>query len=257
LRSAIAHGVGHSPLHGIMILYWAWPTDGAGHAVRAAAICRWIDEDVQVIRGTNDPLINRSLDHFGVPYKVIESRRDAMRYAIEHPSRTLILDDRCGTVLDRKACLVIWRLGRPERLPRPIPMVRIEGPGSVGPVLMLEDDEILSKQEAREDLGLPQDKFLRIGIPSTSRPGLIENMQIDYLLDSWPALKWMRAADHIVSAIGANTYGEVNYLGLPATWASAPNARDQSVRICDLPKTPPTKNAARQIAKMISELKRP
>lgn len=240
-----------------MILYWAWPTDGAGHAVRAAAICRWLDEEVLVIRGTDDPVINRAMDHFEIPRIVIPSRQDAIRWAVNHSCQTLVLDDRAGTILDRKASLMIWRLGRPERPGRPMPVVRIEGPGAIGPVLMLTDEEILSKEEAREDLGLPQDKHLTIGIPSTSRPGLIEDRGIDYLLTEWPALKWMRAADHIVSAIGANTYGEVNYLGIPVTWVTAPHARDQFARIDTLPRTVPVPNAAQKIAKMISELKRP
>lgn len=239
-----------------MILYWAWPTDGAGHAVRAAAICRWLDEEVLVVRGTDDPLINKALDHFEIPYTVNIARQAAMRWAVEQ-NATLILDDRCGTILDKKASLAIWRLGRPERPSRPMPMVRIEGPGSIGPVLMLEDSEILSKEEAREDLGLPQDEFIRIGIPSTSRPGLVEGLKPDYMLTAWPALKWMRAADHIVSAIGVNAYGEVRYLGIPATWVTAPHARDQAARIYDLPETPPTPNAAKHIARMIEGLKKP
>lgn len=239
-----------------MIIYWAWPTDGAGHAVRAAAICRWLDDEVIVVRGTDDPLINRSLDYFNIPYTVMPIKQSAMKWALEQKG-TLILDDRVGTPLDRKAVMAIWRIGRPERPSRPMPVVRIEGPGAVGPILMLTDDEILSKEEAREDLGLPQDKYLKIGIPSTSRPGLVEGLNPDYMLTEWPALKWMRAADHIVSAIGVNAYGEVNYLGLPATWVTAPHARDQAARIYDLPQTAPTKDAAKKIAQMIMSFRKP
>lgn len=240
-----------------MILYWAWPTDGAGHAVRAAAICRHLTDEFVVIRGIEDPVLNRALNHFDIPYIVMPSRQDAMRWALGHSSQTLILDDAAGSVLDRKAKLYIWRLGRPPRPNRPMPTIRLEGPGAIGPVLMLEDDEILSKEEAREDLGLPRDKFLRIGVPSSNRPGLVETQRVDYMLEEWPALRWMRAADHIVGAIGANLYGEVSYLGLPATWVMAPHVRDQSVRVGELPHVVRAPNAARKIAKIITDLQVP
>lgn len=237
-----------------MILYWAFPRDGAGHAVRAAAICRWLENDVVVLRGIDDPDINKSLDHFGIPYEVVENRHNAVRWAMERKGMMLVLDDRVGTPLDYQASLSIWRVGRPERPLRPLPRVRIEGPGALWPVLMLDDSEILSKEEARDELGLPQDEPIIIGIPSTCRPGLIEESKPDYMLTRWPALRWMRAADHIVGAPGANLYGEVNYLGIPATWIKAPQARDQIQRLFNPLENTPVPGAARQIAKMIDDM---
>ena len=233
------------------ILYWAWPADGAGHAVRAAAICRHLKSEVIVLRGTDDPKINRALDHFQIPYITIPSRADAIRFGLANPADLFVLDDGCGTALDQVASLYIWRLGRPDKPFRPMPKINIEGPGSLWPLLMLDDDEILSKEEAREDLGWPQGKHLRVGITSTCRPGVVEAQDVDYMLEPWPALRWMRAADHIVGCIGANLYGEVNYLGLPATWIKAPHARDQSVRIYAPNKGAVIHDAARKVADII------
>lgn len=237
-----------------MILYWAWPTDGAGHAVRAASICRHLKNEVLVIRGIDDPRVNKALDHFDVPYTVISDRHHALKFVKDQSAKTVVVDDAGGTQLDRLGSIYLWRMGRPANTARPMPKIRFEGPGAVGPILMLEDSEILSKEEAREALGLPQDKFLRIAIPSTSRPGLVESQPNDYVLTEWPALKYMRAADHIVGCIGVNLYGEVQYLGLPASWVKAPHAKDQAVRIFDMPQWTPVPDAAKRIAERIDIL---
>lgn len=234
-----------------MIVYWAYPQAGAGHAVRAAAICRWLDSDVLVIRGVDDPDINRSLDHFEIPYAFIETRREAEEIVKAIHPKTLIVDDRANSPLDEQAEMFIWRLGRPKRSHTGKRMIKIEGPDSIGPILMLEESEILSREEAREDLGIPQDAFIRAGVRSTDRPGIVEAQNPDIMLDRWPALKWMRAADHIVGCIGANLYGEVQYLGLPATWIKAPEVKDQAVRVYNPPKGPITPDAAKQVALII------
>jgi hypothetical protein len=119
------------------------------------------------------------------------------------------------------------------------------------PVVMLDESEILSREEAREDLGLDQNAFIRAGVRSTDRPGVVEAHNPDIMLDMWPALKWMRAADHIIGCIGANLYAEVQYLGLPATWIKAPEVKDQAVRIYNPPKSDIVPDAAKKIAAMI------
>lgn len=237
-----------------MILYWALPTDGAGHAVRATAICRWLDTEVLVLRGIDDPEINKALDHYQIPYKVIPNRTDAIKFAQNFGARTFVLDDRCNTVLDDLADLYVWRLGRPTSPRRAMRKVRIEGPGSLFPLVLLDESEILSKEEAREDLGLPQDAYLKLGVRSTCRPGLVESQNPDFMIDKWPALRWMRAADHVVAAIGYNTYAEVAYCGLPATWIKAPHAKDQAVRMWEMPKADITKDVGKTIASMIEGL---
>lgn len=224
--------------------------------MRAAAICRWLDSEVTVLRSTDDPNINRALDHFGIPYKVFATRTEAVHFVEEVKPKTLVLDDRCNSVLDSYASLYIWRMGRPVKPRRPIPMVRIEGPGALFPIVMLDDSEILSREEAREDLGLPQDEPLTIGVPSTCRPGVVESANPDYMLREWPAIRWMRAADTIIGCIGANLYGEVAYVDLPARWIKAPNAKDQALRIWEMPQAPVMKDAAKHIATMIEDAHR-
>lgn len=239
-----------------MILYWAYPKDGSGHATRAAAVCRHFDSDVLVIRGNDDPKVNRALDYYDIPYMVFPERKDATNFALEHKGK-LVLDDNSGTVLDKHASIYIWRTGRKAMPTSAVPTVRIEGPNSLGPLLVIDESEILSKEEAREDLGLPQGKFLTFGIPCTTRPGAIEDQPgIDFLLDRWPAVKWMRGADHIIGTIGANLYGEVTYLGIPTSWVIAPMTRDQNLRSETMPAMGHTPDAAKRLAKIIEGLKK-
>jgi hypothetical protein len=234
-----------------MIVYWAWPQAGAGHAVRAAAITRWLTSEVLVIRGTDNGDINRSLDYFDIPYAVIDDRNEAIAVVKAITPKTLILDDRARGPLVPFADMFIWRLGRPTAAKSSKPMIKTEGPGSMFPVVMLDESEILSREEAREDLGLDQNAFIRAGVRSTDRPGVVEAHNPDIMLDMWPALKWMRAADHIIGCIGANLYAEVQYLGLPATWIKAPEVKDQAVRIYNPPKSDIVPDAAKKIAAMI------
>mgnify|MGYP000310999997 CR=1 FL=1 len=237
-----------------VIVYWAWPQAGAGHAVRAAAITRWLTSDVLVIRGTDNVDINRSLDYFDIPYVAIKSRAQAIEVVRAITPKTLVVDDRASGPLVPMADMFIWRLGRPTVSKSTKPMVKTEGPGSMFPVVMLDESEILSREEAREDLGLDQEAFIRAGVRSTDRPGVVEAYGPDIMLDRWPALKWMRAADHIVGCIGANLYAEVQYLGLPATWIKAPAVKDQAVRIYNPPKASIIPDAAKRIAAMIEEI---
>lgn len=237
-----------------MIVYWAWPQAGAGHAVRAAAITRWLTSEVLVIRGIDNPDINKALDYFSIPYVVIENLREAIEVVKAITPKTLVVDDRANGHLRDIADLFIWRLGRPTKSHKGTRMINIEGPGSLFPVVMLDESEILTREEAREDLGLDQNAFIRAGVRSTDRPGVVESQNPDIMLDRWPALKWMRAADHIVGCIGANLYGEVQYLGLPATWIKAPQVKDQAVRIFNPPQAEIIPDAAKRIAGIIEEI---
>jgi hypothetical protein len=236
-----------------VIVYWAWPQAGSGHAVRAAAICRWLDSEFVVIRGNGDPEINRSLDHFDIPYIVEKDKDKAFELVRNIGAKTVVVDDRANADVGRLASMFIWRLGRPLRGTRGKPMIKIEGPGSLFPVLMLEDREILTREEAREDLGLDQNAFIKVGVTSIARPGAVESLNPDLMLEAWPALKWLACADHVVGCIGANLYGEVTYLGLPVTWIKAPEVKDQAVRIYDPPVSPITINASQKIAQIIED----
>lgn len=240
-----------------MILYWAWPPDGAGHAAKAAAICRHLTNDVLVIRGTDDPRTNMALDHFGIPYTVIERKAEAAQFVYDnHRFDFIVYDDYPGTKFDRYANLYIWRMNRRNRMGG-VPTIRVEGAGSMWPVLMLEDHEILSREDARDALGIPQDQFTIIGVTSTARPGVVEAAGPDFLLtpeNFWPALKYLRAADHIVGCIGYNLYAEVKYLGIDVTWIKAPNSPDQAIRMFDQFDMEPRVGVGREIAAMIDEM---
>jgi hypothetical protein len=225
--------------------------------VRAASICRHLNNEVLVLRGVDNPAYNRALDHFGVPYVVHPNKADAAKWVLDtHRGDFIVYDDYPGinAKLDRASGLYLWRMNRRDRMLSPTPKVAIEGPGAMWPLLMLDDDEILSKEEARAELGIPQDKFTIIGIPSTARPGVVEATDPDFMLTPdkwWPALRWMRAADHIVGCPGANLWGEVAYLGTPVTWIKAPNAPDQAVRIKNTSTASVRPNAALNLARMI------
>ncbi len=240
-----------------MILYWAWPPDGAGHAVRAAAICRHLRNDVLVVRGTNDPRINMALDYFDVPYVVHESKQEAHKFVASRAGDFLVWDDYPNTPSDRLVNLYIWRMNRSERIRGSAPMLRMEGPGSLWPILMLEDDEILSREDARDALGIPQDQFTIIGVTSSARPGVVEATDPDFMISPegfWPALKYLRAADHLVGCPGANLYGEAAYLGISVTWIRAPHAPDQLVRLSGRSASAPQPGVARRFAEMIDDL---
>jgi hypothetical protein len=239
-----------------MIIYWAWPPDGAGHATKTAAICRHLKNNVLVVRGNGDPRINKALDYFDIPYVVIENRSKAENFVLSHRNDFIVLDDSPFVRFKNWVDVYIWRLNRPQKLPG-VPTIRVEGPGSLWPVLMLEDHEILDKHQARRELGIPQDRFTIIGVTSTARPGVVEATEPDFLLtpdNFWPALKYLRAADHVVGCIGYNLYAEVTYLGLEATWIKAPNSPDQAVRIHNPPSQTPQRGCARKVAEMIDQM---
>jgi hypothetical protein len=215
---------------------------------------------VLVLRGTDNPQINRALDHFEIPYVVHKNKALAARWVMaNHANDFIVYDDYPGVsaTLDRASGLYLWRMNRRQKMMSPTPRVAIEGPGAQWPLLMLDDDEILSREEARSELGIPQDEFTIIGVPSTARRGVVEAAEPDFMLTPdkwWPALRWMRAADHLVGCIGANLYGETAYLDIPVTWIKAPHAPDQAVRIKDTSNPVPVKDAARKVAEIIDQM---
>ena len=85
----------------------------------------------------------------------------------------------------------------------------------------------------------------------------MEATEPDFMINPdkfWPALKYLRAADHVVGCIGANLYAEVKYLDLNVTWLKAPYSPDQAVRIFDQFDIEPRKGVARSIAEMIDQM---
>lgn len=234
-----------------MIIYWAWPRSGAGHAMRAAAICRWLGPQVIVVRGINDHTLNRPLEAFEVQHICIPERAEAIEWVRQGKVRTIVVDDRLDGLEDL-ADFYVWKLGRPRPAPPGIHLLPIEGPGSFFPILGLTDDEILERFEARTELGLSPTTTMTFGIPSTSHPGLVEVHKPDYMLTEWPALRYLRAADRLVGCIGTNLLGEARYLNLRTHWIAAPGEADQAMRLREHNPTA-TQGMAQAVAQIIEE----
>ena len=181
-------------------------TKGWGVATRAAAICRWLP-DVHVYCSAN----TEPLELHGIPHTVAPPQ-DLVGVEFDG----FVIAD--GTYNPRfRADAWIWRQGRD--VPRDCYIVYVEPTGFehqyFWPIVRFTDDEILTREQARDELGWDPDAVLTAKIPSKSGTFDAEH---DVVLDRYPAMKYLRAADHVVAACGANTWAEVHQLGIPATW---------------------------------------
>jgi hypothetical protein len=182
-----------------------------GVSTRAAALCRalmTVDSDVTVYtHGSTVPL-----EHFGIPHETLRSGQ-----ARHHRWPGLVIAD--GPYRpDVHADVWVWRRGR-LRVPHPN-VLRVE-PDDTGaeyywPILALRDDEILSRNQARAELGWTGQKPRRVLVPSNS--GDLPTTKHNATLSGFPVLRLLRAADHVIGAAGAALWAEVHHLGLPATW---------------------------------------
>lgn len=234
-----------------MILYWARPDHGAGHATRAAAICRWLDTDVTVIRGSDNPAFNRALDEYQIPYVVYKSEYEAVQFVKEVQPRLCVMDAYPKPMLRKISDVCIWRIGRGK--PVDLPTIAVEGPDSLFPVLLLKDDEILTREASRDALGLSQDDEWIFGVRSSGWRDCLKGQNHNYVIEEWPALKYLRGADHVIGAMGANLYAEVRYLDLPVTWRYSPNSMDQSLRKMAEPSGPIQRDAAQRVAMILDD----
>jgi len=237
-----------------VIYYWAWPTWGRGHATRAAAVCRRLDGSHVVIRGTADETLNASLAEYSVPFIVEEDRQFAVEFvrSIVKPTDVLVLDDGDTEDLADLADVYIWRTGRPH-----VPgELDVDFGGEYFPVVLLNDDEILSQADAREALGLDPTTPVRIGIPSWGDERLLVEHRPDMVLDRTPALRYMRAAAQIIGAAGLNLVSEVSYLGLRARWFANPRSEDQHLRLTSRGSAVPGINRASAVADHIDAIHR-
>lgn len=228
-----------------MIVYYS-PGRGLGKATRAAAICRHLD-DVLVVRvgQRHDPLEWR-----GVPYITFETKKEAQDFINGLNNVFVIIDeDPNRTITVEQPHDYIYRLGRP----RSNYLLSIEPPGSgilCWPIVSLDDNEILSREEAREDLGFNQTERVEIAIDSASQPLSILRLNPNaYHLQKYPAMRWMNAADKIYAAAGYNTWAEVAYLELEAEWISV--RYDQKLRMRS-PVCHTDGNMSRRAAEVIS-----
>lgn len=165
-----------------MIVYLA-PGSGRGHATRAAAICRHLTTEHVVL---TNPGFNEALDRYQVPYLTADTVEMPGIAAQFHPAY-VIGDYNPGTVRFDAVCpsLTVWRLGR-RMHHGDIPQLRVEGVGGCWPLSLLEPDEILGRDDARQELGFTPGRRYVVAVPSASAPGIAERFRHDYVLDRHP-----------------------------------------------------------------------
>ncbi len=228
-----------------MIIYYA-PGEGKGKSTRAAAICRSLDV-VEVVTTFND---NEPLDRLGVPYKAFLTERECVNYLNTLENVYLICDvDKSHLKRLKIPYVSVYRFGRSQGEY----MFSVDpGPADLFfPIIHVDNDQILSREEAREDLGLSQTEHVEMAVRSVARPGIVESKFPNaLLLDRDPAVRWLNAADKVQGAIGLNLYSEVTYLGLEAEWVAL--SPDQKVRNKVMPKAPPGLNRAHAAASRIA-----
>ena len=182
---------------------------GWGMMNRAAAICRHLPDVHVFASGDMTPL-----EYFDIPYTKV----DRVEAAYTGWDGFVVVDAFHQNI---RADVHIWRAGRPA--PRHPHVIYAEPTGIdlpyYWPIFPLRDDEILTREQARDELGWDQDAHLRVFIPS--RSGDIPTGDHDVVLDRYPAMKYLRAADVILTACGTNIYGEAKYLGVEAEWTFA------------------------------------
>lgn len=228
-----------------MIIYYA-PGLEIGKPTRAAAICQYLDDPLVVITGDTE----LPLDYRGIPYRKFDDMLDAEDFINESDATYVISDtDHRMTGAIYKPHDFVYRLGRPTDRS----LFSIEPPGSsvmCWPIVWLDDDEILSKEEAREDLGFGQTEYIEMAIDSLSQPLSVQRRWPNaYVLDRWPAVKWMRAADKLYGACGSNLWAEAAYLDIPAEWI--PVRSDHRFRMKAV-RPPIMSNMARHAAELIA-----
>jgi hypothetical protein len=211
-----------------VIVYYA-PGEGKGKSTRAAAICRFLDV-VEVVTTFND---NEPLERLGVPYKAFLTEGECIKYINSLESVYIICDvdaSRLGKL--RHPYRLVYRYGRNRSLDYLFAVDPLPNTKLIFPIVSV--DWVLTREEAREDLGIPQDEYLTLGVKSTSRPGKVEKKWPNaVMLDKEPAMRWMPAADKVVGAIGLNLYSEVKYLGIDAEWIAL--SPDQRMRLSRMP----------------------
>lgn len=167
------------------------------------------------------------LDWSGLDYEV--TSRDRMK-RIAYPGFVV-----ADMPYDPRVRADVWvtRFGYPDP-PRGVDVLHTEGPGSIWPIVLLDEDEILSRAQARAELDLDPAANIVALIPSV----LFEVNRVhephDLVFDRFPALRWLRAFDRIVGAPG-QLYNEAAVAGVPATWLEA----DATSRRTRAEQTPP------------------
>lgn len=210
---------------------------GSGHASRANAIGRLLGSECALVipPSPQDPIDWVTIPTFHVERDQIADAVNAMTPSV------IVADYGCQTpeLRDLKPDVWLWRLGRDS--PTTGHTVDLEGPGACWPILGLPDEQILTREAARAELGVDPDRPFPIVVPSRWDPGFIERCAPHgtFVLDHFPVLRLLRAADHVTGPAAFDLWSEVNYLGIPANWvALSPRlAPDHILRVGTKPPT--------------------
>lgn len=192
-----------------MIRYLA-PGRGRGHTTRAVSICRHLEHEVTIYATTHQREI---LDWSGLAYEIVTR---AEMLAVAHDTDDPVIGD---LPYNPHAHVDgwVWRLGYGPRGPGPTLLT--EGPGALWPIVLLLEDELLDRDTARAELGLPAEGALTCLVPNELHLPKRIRAHYDYVLDRFPALRWLRAFDHVVGSPG-QLFNEAAAAGVPGTWLS-------------------------------------
>lgn len=207
-----------------MIVYVALGA-GRGHATRAAAVCRHLDNAATIVRDLacfNEPIEAAQLGlHIVNGGQTIEA-------LLELLDPSLVVWD-AGGATPALSCPVVyvWRHGRAAE-PFGDINVSIDWPPPAGfedfwPILSV--DRFASRTRARQRLDV-DDEHVTLVLDSASHPydtrseftGPLEAKVVEWA--RWPAADVLRGADVVVGAAGCNLWSEVHHLGLAAEWVA-------------------------------------
>lgn len=223
-----------------MIVHVA-PGAGRGHATRAAAICRHLDNAASIVRDVacfNEPIEAAQLGHH------IINGGQTIEGLLEELDPELVVWD-SGGAIPAFGCPVVylWRQGRAVE-PLGDVNVSIDWPPpdwfeDFWPVLSV--DRFASRARARQKLGVDDGKVI-LALDSASHPGRTTDEFAERIVEieagwsqtliewsSWPAADVLRGADLILGAAGCNLWSEVHHLGIEAEWVAV--KPDQEARV--------------------------
>lgn len=208
-----------------MTAWWA-PGAGYGHATRVAAIARHMT-GVRVYRDRAE--CNEPLDHYGIEWCVSDG-------PTVETGELLVWDAPPEDAPEGAVC--VHKLTRAVRDDRFTFSVEHSPPPNVlsfWPIISLPWNEIHSREAARKILDVGPDENVTLVVASARWPKRIEdafkNLGHVIVIDSWPALPLLPAADLVAGSAGTNLFAEVHYLGLSAVWAAA--CEDQQLRLAE------------------------
>lgn len=221
-----------------MRVIWYAPGDGFGKPSRAAAVCRHLDDAIVVRVGREV----RPLDDAGVRYLRVETRKEVPAFIDKLQGDLVVIDQRpdapeVQALKAPKTSLYLYRFGRSFA---EAPGVVIEGSreGWVDMWPILYSEPVFSRKLCRRMNAIPDDVHLTVVVRSVAFPDYqwpedsFEGDKWTKVLQGWPAMELLPAADRVVGAPGYNLWNEVNALGITdVDWTVMEKRPDQELRI--------------------------